>query len=126
MSRAGTETFMHVMTPTAGALLACLALIACGGGDWESVKIETQAAPASVRLEGCVVDGQGRPAARAVQALLADGRLAGTTVSAADGVFRLGVPARAVLRVESMGAQADGITLMTSEQPIALGGCLRG
>jgi hypothetical protein len=118
---------MHVMTPTAGALLACLALIACGGGgDWESVKIEMQPEAASVRLEGCIVDERGRPAARAVQAMLADGRLSGTTVSAADGVFRMEVPARAVLRIESLGTPADGITLMTSVRPITLGGCLRG
>jgi hypothetical protein len=116
---------MHVMTPTAGALLACLALIACGGGEWESVKIETQPAAESIRLEGCVTDARGRPAARAVQAVLADGRPAGTTVSAADGVFRMDVPARAVIRVEILGTDADGITLMTSEQSIALGGCLR-
>lgn len=118
---------MHVMTPTAGALLACLALIACGGGDWESVKIEKQPPSAvSIRLEGCVVDAGGRPAARAVQAMLADGGLAGTTVSAADGVFRIEVPARAVLRIESMGPAADGITLMTGETAITMGGCLRG
>ncbi|TXC66304.1 carboxypeptidase regulatory-like domain-containing protein [Piscinibacter aquaticus] len=118
---------MHVMTPTAGALLACTALIACGGGDWESVKIEKQApAASSVRLEGCVVDGAGRPAARAVQALRPDGQLAGTTVSAADGVFRVDVPARAVLRVESLGPSSDGITLMTGETSLSLGGCLRG
>lgn len=116
---------MHVMTPTAGALLACLALIACGGGDWESVKIEKQVEASAVRLEGCVVDERGRPVARAVQAVLADGRLAGTTVSAVDGVFRLDVPARAVLRIESLGSRADGLTLMTSDQPVSLGGCLR-
>lgn len=116
---------MHVMTPTAGALLACLGLIACGGGDWESVKIETQPAASSIRLEGCVTDARGRPAARAVQVVLADGQPAGTTVSAADGVFRLEAPAHAVLRVEVLGTDADGITLMTSDRPIALGGCLR-
>ena len=118
---------MHVMTPTAGALLACLMLIACGGGDWESVKIETQpSAAVSIRLEGCVLDAGGRPAARAVQAVLPDGRLAGTTVSAADGVFRFEVPAHSVLRIESLGAGADGITLMTSDSAISMGGCLRG
>ena len=118
---------MHVMTPTAGALLACLALIACGGGDWDSVKIEKQTpASASIRLEGCVVDAAGRPAARAVQALRPDGQLAGTTVSAADGLFRFEVPARSVLRIESLGPSADGITLMTSDTAISMGGCLRG
>lgn len=118
---------MHVMTPTAGALLACLALIACGGGDWESVKIEKQApAAAAVRVEGCVVDASGRPAARAVQALRPDGQSAATTVSGADGIFRLDVPARAVLRIESLGPAVDGIALMTGETAISLGGCLRG
>lgn len=118
---------MHVMTPTAGALLACLALIACGGGgDWETVRIETRPAAAFVRLEGCVVDAAGRPAARAVQVRSADGGIAGTTVSAADGVFRFEVPADAVLRVEGLGAEADGFSVMTGRQPLALGGCLRG
>lgn len=117
---------MHVMTPTAGALLACLALIACGGGDWESVRIESRPAPAFVRLEGCVVDDAGRPAARAVQARGVDGGVAGTTVSAADGVFHLVVPADAVLRIESLGPQSDGVSVMTGQQPIWMGGCLRG
>ncbi len=117
---------MHVMTPTAGALLACLTLIACGGGDWESVRIETRPAPEFVRLEGCVVDTAGRPAARAVQVRGIDGGIAGTTVSAADGVFRLAVPADAVLRVEGLGPDTDGLSVMTGQQPVSMGGCLRG
>ncbi len=117
---------MHVMTPTAGALLACLSLIACGGGDWESVRIESRPAPASVQLEGCVVDAAGRPAARAVQVRGGDGGVAGTTVSSADGVFRLAVPAQAVLRVESLGPQADGLSVMTGSAALSMGGCLRG
>jgi len=121
---------MHVMTPTAGALLACLTLIACGGGDWESVKIEkaeaATAATAPVDLEGCVVDARDRPAARAVQARAADGRVVATGVSGADGVFRLRVPADAVLRVETLGSEGDGLSMMSGRSATALGGCLRG
>lgn len=118
---------MHVITPTAGALLACLSLIACGGGgDWETVRIEARPAPASVQLEGCVVDVAGRPAARAVQVRGADGSIAGTTVSSTDGLFRLAVPAGSVLRIEVLGPEADGLSLMTGQQPLFMGGCLRG
>ncbi len=119
---------MNVLTPTLGALLACLALIACGGGDWESVRIESRPAPASVPLEGCVVDALGRTAARAVQvrhANAAEGGIVGTTVSAGDGVFRLEVPAQAVLRVELLGMSSDGLSVMTGLDPISMGGCLR-
>jgi hypothetical protein len=124
---------MHIMTPTAGALLACLSLIACGGGgDGESVKIESDAfglqaaAPAAMSLEGCVVDAQGQAASRAVQAPFRDGRIAATGASGADGLFRLNVPAREVLRVEALGAQADGLTIMTGPHAASLGGRLRG
>ncbi len=119
---------MNVLTPTLGALLACLALISCGGGDWESVRIETRPVPSSVPLEGCVVDARGRPAARAVQvshANAAEGGIVGTTVSASDGVFRLDVPAQAVLRVELLGTSGDGLSVMTGLDPIAMSGCLR-
>lgn len=125
---------MHVMTPTAAALLACLALIACGGGgDWQSMRIEASTfgleeapTPAQVGLEGCVVDAQDRPLAQSVQALGSDGRLVASGASGADGVFRLSVPARSVLRVETFGPGADGMTIMTGNHPALLGGCLHG
>lgn len=124
---------MHVMTPTAAALLACLALIACGGGgDWESMRIEANTfglestEPVQVGLEGCIVDAQDRPLAQAVQALGSDGRLVASSTSGADGVFRLSVPARSVLRVETLDSSGDGMTIMTGNHPTLLGGCLRG
>ena len=118
---------MNVLTPTLGALFACLALISCGGGDWESVRIETRPVPSSVPLEGCVVDARGRPAARAVQvshANAAEGGIVGTTVSATDRPSP-DVPAQAVLRVELLGTSGDGLSVMTGLDPIAMSGCLR-
>lgn len=117
---------MHVLTPTAGALLACLALIACGGGDWESVRIEARPVPATVPLEGCVIDARGRPAARAVQVKNTEGGgIVGTTVSDGDGVFRLAVPSQSVLRVELLGPATDGLSVMTGVEPVSMGACLR-
>lgn len=124
---------MHVITPTAAALLACVALIACGGGgDWQSMRIEADpfglesAEPARVNLEGCIVDAQDRALALAVQARGSDGRLVASGASGGDGVFRLSVPARSVLRVETMGSGGDGMTIMTGSHAALLGGCLRG
>lgn len=123
---------MHIMTPTAGALLACLTLIACGGGgDWESVRIETDpfglasAAPTSVGIEGCVVDTRDRPAALTVQARSSDGRLVASATAGADGVFRMQVPASQMLRVEAVSAPDDGVTIMTGRHAATMGGCLR-
>lgn len=117
---------MNVLTPTLGALLACLALISCGGGDWESVRIETRPVPASVPLEGCVIDARGRPAARAVRVRNTEGGgVVGTTVSDSDGVFRLAVPSQSVLRVELLSSSNDGLSVMTGAEPVSLGACLR-
>lgn len=124
---------MHIMTPTAGALLACLALIACGGGsDWESVRVEkdpfglASTAPASVGIEGCVVDSHDRPTVQAVQARSHDGRLVASTSAGADGLFRLQLPAGEVLRIESVAAPDEGVTILTGRHPATLAGCLRG
>jgi len=123
---------MHIMTPTAGALLACLALIACGGGsDWESVRVEkdpfglASTAPASVGIEGCVVDAHDRPAAQAVQARSSDGRLVASTSAGTDGVFRLQLPVGEVLRIESVATPDEGVTILTGRHPATLAGCLR-
>lgn len=124
---------MHIMTPTAGALLACLSLIACGGGgDWESVRIETDpfglasAASASAGIEGCIVDARDRPAAQAVQARSADGRLVASATAGADGVFRMQLPAHQVLRIEAASTPDEGVTIMTGRHAATMGGCLRG
>lgn len=124
---------MHVMTPTAGALLACVALIACGGGgDWESMRVEKDpfgleaGAPSSVDIEGCLVDARERPLAQPLQARSGDGRLVASGSSDADGRFRLQVPPGQVLRIEAMASPDDGVTILVGSQGVILGGCLRG
>lgn len=124
---------MHIMTPTAGALLACISLIACGGaGDWESVRVEkdhfglASAASASVGIEGCIVDARSQPAAQAVQARSADGRLVASATAGADGVFRMQLPAGQVLRIEAVSAPDEGVTILTGRHAATMGGCLRG
>ncbi len=123
---------MNVLTPTLGSLLACLALISCGGGELDASAVAAvlpgpavAQAPAQVPLEGCVVDADGRPAVQAVQASLPDGRRVASAMSDAGGVFRMHVPAREVLRVETVAGVHDGLTLMTGNGATLLGGCLR-
>lgn len=123
---------MHIMTPTAGALLACLSLIACGGGgEWESIRVEkdpfglASAAPASVGIEGCIVDARDQPVAQAVQARSTDGRLVASATAGSDGVFRLWLPSSQVLRIESVSAPDDGVTIVTGRHAASMAGCLR-
>lgn len=123
---------MHVLTPTAGALLACVALIACGGGsDWDSMRVEkdpfglqAEAAP-SVDIEGCLVDQRDRPLLQPVQARSSDGRLVASASSDADGRFQLRVPGGQTLRVEAASAPEQGITILVGRHGVTLGGCLR-
>lgn len=123
---------MHVLTPTAAALLACVVLISCGGAELDAPAIAAvlsepipTSAPAQVRLEGCIVDAQGRPASQALQVQSNDGRAVARAMSDVNGVFRVHVPAHAVLRVQTMTAGADGLTIMTGGDATSLGGCLR-
>jgi len=124
---------MHVLTPTAAALLACVALISCGGAELDTPAIASllsepalSAAPAQVRLEGCIVDAQQRPVSQALQVRSSDGRAVATAMSDVHGLFRVHVPAHDVLRIETMTAAADGLTIMTGGDATSLGGCLRG
>lgn len=124
---------MHVLTPTAFALLVCLTLISCGGGDFDAPAVAgvlsgpaTPQAPSQVSLEGCVVDATDRPLARTVQARTPEGRSVATATSDGHGVFRMQVPAREVMRIATMPDVDGGVTIMTGHDATFLGGCLRG
>lgn len=122
---------MHVLTPTAFALLVCLTLISCGGGDLDAPAVAGMlpggaAAPSQVSLEGCVVDATDRPLVRAVQARTPEGRRVATATSDAQGVFRMQVPAREVMRIATAPDIDGGVTIMTGHDASFLGGCLRG
>lgn len=124
---------MHVLTPTAFALLVCFTLISCGGGDFDtsttagalSISAAAQA-PGPVSLEGCVVDTHDRPLVKAVQARTPEGRIVATAMSDARGVFHMHVPAHEVVRIATMPDIDGGLTIMTGRDTTFVGGCLRG
>ena len=116
---------MHVLTPTAFALLVCLALISCGGGDLDT-RPATPQTPSQVSLEGCVVDANNRPRVLAVQASTPEGRTVASAMSDARGVFRMHVPAQEVIRIATSPDADGGVTIMTGHDDAFLGGCLRG
>lgn len=124
---------MHVLTPTAFALLVCLTLISCGGGDFDTSSAAdvlpgpvTAQAPSQVSLEGCVVDAHDRPRVQAVQARTPEGRAVATAISDTHGVFRMQVPAREVVRIATTPDVDGGVTIMTGHDATFIGGCLRG
>ena len=116
---------MHVLPPTAFALLVCLALISCGGGDLDARPAVPQT-PSLVSLEGCVVDANDRPRVQAVQASTPEGLTVATAMSDARGVFRMHVSAQEVIRIATMPDLDGGVTIMTGHTAVVLGGCLRG
>jgi hypothetical protein len=86
----------------------------------------TAAAPAEVRLEGCLVDNQSLPApAGAVQARTADGRLVGSAYSNADGLFVLRVPARASIALDTLQGSRGEVALIAGDGPVSVGACLQ-
>ena len=114
------------------ALAAACLLAACGGGgDTMPVTLVagTAAAPTHVRIEGCVLDMTDRPLAVLVHATGDDGRLLASAMTDNDGVFRMHVPARNVVRLVTVtpGATpgAETLTLMTGGTDLTVGGCLR-
>jgi hypothetical protein len=78
-----------------------------------------------VRIEGCVRDPSDHPLALPVHATGADGRLLASAMPDDEGVFRLHVPAREVVRLAAATPGADPLTLMTGSTNLTLGGCLR-
>jgi hypothetical protein len=120
-------------TFSAAALGACLLFTGCGGGGTEdgevtlrALAVPQEAKPASVQLEGCVVDAQWMGAAgTAVHVRTAQGQAVGTAFSNARGVFALQVPARAALVVDTSLAGTGGLTLNTGSSALSVAACLQ-
>lgn len=121
---------------TALAALASL-LVACGGGNDDLILPLAQAAaadvkhapapaPATVRLEGCVVDEFFVPrTGTTVRLLGADGRLLGHATSDKDGVFTLQVPAQQVISVTVDKSGGEALVIPTARTNLSVGACLR-
>jgi hypothetical protein len=115
------------------ALAAAWVVAACGGGDAEALPLAlvsdastSQATlPSHVRVEGCVRDLTDRPLALAVHATGTDGRLLASALTDNDGVFRMHVPAREVVRFATATPGAEPLLLMTGSTNLTVGGCLR-
>lgn len=115
----------------ASALLSSLLAAGCGG-DGSAIEVAEQARtsshsamPASVRLEGCVVtsDWMAVPST-AVHLRTADGRVVGTVLTDARGVFVATVPARSDIALAMAVAGPSEMTLRTGSGPLSLGACL--
>ena len=86
---------------------------------------EEQKQPASVQLEGCVVDSQWLSAAGVpVYVALADSRAVGTAYTDARGVFVLKVPARSAVVVSTDWAAPGALMLNTGSQAMSVAACL--
>lgn len=113
------------------ALAAAIVLAACGGGDALPV-VQAAVLPApgaaaaasdSVRIEGCV-DGAAAPVA-VVQATAGDGRLLGSALADASGVFRLSVPGGQDVRLAVDADPQGALIVRVGTLPLSIGGCLR-
>lgn len=124
---------MNYLSQTLAALAAAAVLAACGGGDAEGTAfaavlpapVGAEDAPSHVQVQGCVAGASGAAPALAVHATGDDGRLLASGISDADGVFRLQVPARRVVRFAPAAPGADALTVLTGASPLTMGGCLR-
>lgn len=124
---------MNYLTQTLAALAAAAVLAACGGGDADGTAFaavlpapgSAEHTPSHVPVEGCVAGAHGGAPALAVHATGDDGRLLASTISDAEGVFHLQVPARRVVRFAAAAPGADALTVLTGTSPLTMGGCLR-
>jgi len=118
-----------------GALTMALgmAMSACGGGSEElalsqvrASAVQTQAAaPAKVRLEGCVVDEYYIPrTGTQVRLLGADGRLLGHATSDKNGVFAFQAPARQAVSVNVDFADGDAMQVSVGRSNLTVAACL--
>ena len=111
----------------APAMLSGLLVAGCGGGNdvAEPSQPSPQAAPASVQLEGCVVNSEWMGASgRAVHVRTADGRIVGTAFTNPSGVFVVTVPARTAIVLTTVAAGPGEIALDTGSGSFSLGACL--
>jgi len=124
---------MNYLSQVAATLIAAAVLVACGGGEFDSAAmaavlpgagVDTET-PSRVRVEGCVVDADGRPLALAVQASASDGRLLASVTSDATGVFRMQVPARQSVRLQTAAPGAAALSVLTGTGAMTVTGCLR-
>ncbi|MBX3618593.1 MAG: hypothetical protein KF891_01175 [Rhizobacter sp.] len=123
---------MNLVRHTVAAWACACLFTACGGGgsDAPSPTVSTTASaeaaePATVQLEGCVLDAHDQPRAAAVHATDEDGRLLASAASSADGVFVLRVPAHAHVTLALDAGGHEPLPLLTGRSNVSLGGCLR-
>lgn len=115
----------------APAILSSLLVAGCGGGGSgndvaEQPQTSPQSvAPASVQVEGCVVNSEwmGAPGT-AVHVRTADGRIVGTAFTNRRGIFVVSVPARTAIVLTTVAAGPGEIALDTGSASFSLGACL--
>lgn len=110
------------------ALAAAIVLAACGGGDalpaaQAAVLPAPGAAADRVRIEGCI-DAATAPMA-VVQATARDGRLLGSALADAAGVFRINVPGGQDVRLAVDADPQGALVVRVGSLPLSIGGCLR-
>lgn len=123
----------HAALHSATLALLALGLVACGGGGDElnlplaqAAAANAKPAPATVKLEGCLVDEFYIPrTGTAVRLLGADGRLLGHATSDKDGVFTLQVPAQQVISVTVDKSGGEALVIPTGRTDLSVGACLR-
>ncbi|MBL8306310.1 MAG: hypothetical protein JNM33_06415 [Rubrivivax sp.] len=113
------------LRPCLLAALSGLWLAGCGGTGKELAEATPAAQAASVRLEGCVVDAQWLSAPGvAVHVRSAAGQALGTAVTDSRGVFRLAVPARTRIVVDTAVGGQGGAVLDIGSTSLTVAGCL--
>jgi hypothetical protein len=131
--RALFAQFTTLATSTLSAA-AVVALAACGGGSGiddiglpqvQAAVAKTDALPAMVKLEGCVVDEHFIPrTGTPVRLLSADGRLLGNAISDRYGVFSMKAPARQLLSINVDKEGGEKLLVPTAQGDLAVGMCL--
>jgi hypothetical protein len=120
----------YALPVTASCAIAGLLLTGCGGGGIDDVVRSTttsrqSVAAANVQLEGCVVDSKYMGVSgAAVHVRTSNGRVVGTALTNADGVYVVTVPARSSILVDTTVGGAGGLSLNTGSGSLSVTGCL--